>query len=402
MAKALEGILVVENTANESGPMCGQTLAMLGATVIKIERPLPGGDREHKVVQDRRIGFIMRNGCKKCVSLNLKTEKGMELIWKLIDKADVFIENMGPGKMDKLGLSYENMKKRNPRIIYGRLKGFAPGSKWAECPAYDSVGNAMGGGMYMTGEEGGEPLLFGPNVVDSSSGFFLAMGILAALYQRERTGHGQLVDSPMQNAMMAFCRNGFEVQQTPGRNGFKRCGNGYPRPRKTAPHQAYRTKGNDPDGDYFFMSGSGNDKMAKIFELIGHPDLINDPRFDTPAHRYDNRDAMNEYIDAYMSQHDKYELMELFSHQNQIPSAACATLKELIDDEFLRDLGIMQEIEDPEFGKIVTPSLPFMLSDSKVEVECPKYTGGDNDEVFKEILGLSDEEYDKLYEEHII
>lgn len=402
MERALEGILVVENTANESGPMCGQTLAMLGATVIKIERPLPGGDRNNKVVQERRLGFIMRNGNKKCITLNLKSEKGAQLAWKLIERADVFIENMSPGATDRLGFSYEAVSKRNPKIIYGRLKGFAQGSPWESCPSFDSVACAMGGGMYMTGEEGGEPLLFGPNVVDSGSGFFLAMGILAALIQRSKTGKGQLVDSPMQNTMIAFCRNGFEMQQTPGIMNFERVGNDYPGPRKTAPHQSYRTKGTDPKGDYFLLI-CGQDKYAeKLFEVIGRPEMIRDPKFSTAAARHANKEEMNQYISEFIAQRDKYELMELIARDNKIPSAACATTKELVEDEFLHALGIMQDVEDPALGRIRTPSLPFMLEDSPVEVKCPGYTGQDNDEIFLKMLGLSEEEYDRLYEEHVI
>src|SRR5690606_6443785 len=185
----LEGVRVIDLTQFESGTVCTETLAWMGAEVLKVERPKTGEAGRYSIAEPGvdTYGFIILNANKKSITLNLKTEKGKEILWKLIDKSDVFIENMGPGSIERLGFGYEEVSKRNPRIIYAQIKGFGMDGSYRDYPAFDPIAQAVGGSASITGEPDGPPMQPGPNLADSGTGYLTALSIVGALYQRDRT-----------------------------------------------------------------------------------------------------------------------------------------------------------------------------------------------------------------------
>src|SRR5439155_17556599 len=253
MSKALNGIRVLDLTQFEAGTSCTETLAWLGAEVIKVEEPtrgdqgrgasseLPGADSFY---------FLLLNANKRSVTCNLKHPRGRDLLCRLIEHADVFIENFGPGVIERLGFGYDQVKQVNPRIIYARIKGFAPGGPYEHFLAFDMIAQAVGGALSTTGEPDGRPLKPGPTIGDTGTGLHTAIGILAALYQRQFTGRGQRIEVAMQEAVINFCRIAYASQLQWNR----------PAPRignrsvlgTNAPSEAYPCKGGGPN-DYCYV-----------------------------------------------------------------------------------------------------------------------------------------------------
>src|SRR5215210_4255361 len=206
---ALAGVKVLDLTQFEAGTSCTETLAWLGAEVIKVEEPTRG-DQGRSASSERpgvdSFYFLLLNANKRSITCNLKHPRGAELLRRLIEHADVFIENFGPGVIDRLGFSYQQVSQINPRIIYAQIKGFAPGSPYEKFLAFDMIAQAVGGAMSTTGEPDGRPLKPGPTIGDTGTGLHTAIGILAALYQRQFTGHGQRIEVAMQECVINFGR----------------------------------------------------------------------------------------------------------------------------------------------------------------------------------------------------
>ena len=215
---ALKGVRVIDLTQFEAGPSCTETLAWLGADVIKVEPP--NGEQSRGASTDQRgvdsPYFMLLNANKRCVTLNLKDEKGKQILRDLIAKGDIFVENFGPGTIERMGFSYDEVKKINPRIIYAQIKGFAPDGPYANYLSFDMIAQATGGAMSINGEPGGPPLRSGATIGDSGSGLHTALGIIAALYQRVSTGRGQRIEIPLYDATFTALSNmGLKVHNAP-------------------------------------------------------------------------------------------------------------------------------------------------------------------------------------------
>ncbi|MGE0685007.1 MAG: CaiB/BaiF CoA transferase family protein, partial [Candidatus Binatia bacterium] len=207
----LYGIRVLDLTQFEAGPACTEVLAWLGAEVVKVENPKggdPGRTTGAKGGKDGRW-FVLLNANKKSITIDLKTPEGVELLKEMVKKADIFVENFAPGTIERLGLGYEDLLKVNPRIVYAQIKGFGPGSPYERNLALDTIGQASGGSMSVTGERGGRPLRPGPSVADTGSGMLLTIGIVSALFRARNTGKGAHVEVAMQDAVMQFIRGAF-------------------------------------------------------------------------------------------------------------------------------------------------------------------------------------------------
>ncbi|MGW5162244.1 CoA transferase, partial [Nonomuraea wenchangensis] len=212
--KALEGVRILDMTHVQSGPSCTQLLAWLGADVVKLEAPT--GDITRQQLRDvpgvDSLYFTMLNCNKRSITLNMKSERGKQLFTELVKDADVLVENFGPGAVDRMGFPWERLQELNPRLIYASIKGFGAG-RYAKFKAYEVIAQAMGGSMSTTGFEDGPPLATGAQIGDSGTGIHAVSGILAALYQRERTGRGQRVQVAMQHAVLNLCRVKLRDQQ---------------------------------------------------------------------------------------------------------------------------------------------------------------------------------------------
>lgn len=394
-ATALAGVRVVDLTQFEAGTSCTQLLAWLGADVIKVEPP--GKGEQGRFISTDRAGidspyFMLLNANKRSITCNLKHPTGLELLSQLIAAGDVFIENFAPGVIERLGLGYDAVKAINPRIIYAQIKGFPQDGPFADYLCFDSIAEAAGGACSTTGEPDGRPLRPGPNIGDTGAGLHMALGIVAALHQRHRTGLGQKVEVSMQEAVLNFNRHTYATQAKLGK-ACPRAGNESPLG-GTAPCDAYPCKGGGVD-DYCFIytSRAGNQHWYRLLELMDRNDLKGDPLFETAEIRYKNRDAVAEVITAWTKQFDKLTVMKMVGEAG-VPSSAILSTMDLSEDPHLRERGMFAPINHPVRGEFVTVGSPIHLSNSKVIVSTSPLLGEHNVAVYGELLGLDDKTLD--------
>ena len=379
------------------------SLAWLGAEVIKIERPKTGELGRYSIADPGvdSVGFIIMNANKKSITLNLKSPEGKEILEKLIKKADVFIENMGPGSIDRLGFDYDTVNKLNPMIIYAQIKGFGQDGPWADFPAFNPIAQAVGGMTSITGEADGPPMQCGANIADSGAGYFTALGIVSALYQRDKEGKGQRVEVSMQDTTIAFCRAAWE-QQLRNNEPAPRVGNGMPL-EPVAPAGMYRCK---PLGrnDYIHIYASrhpGSKQWEILLNAIGRTDMLGDPRLATPRSRYDHREEIDAAIEAWTTTKTKIEAMEILSKAG-VPAGASLDTAEISQDAYLQKRGMMAKVSHDEHGELIIPGFPVKLSDSQVTVKCSPKLGESNEEVYKDMLGISEEAFNDYLDKGII
>lgn len=400
---ALSGIKVIDLTQFEAGTSCTEALAWLGADIIKVEPPVTGD-------QGRRLGpsgngvdayyFLILNANKRSVTLNLKSEQGKEILRRLIRQGDVFIENYGPGVIERLGFGYDVVREINPRIVYAQIKGFAPEGPFGKFLSFDMVAQAAGGGFALTGEAGRQPVKPGPNVGDTGTGMHAALGITAALYQRQMTGVGQRVEVAMQEAVINLCRVSYATYQdtgaVPARNGALGAN------ARRAPAGLFPCKG-DGENDWCFIlpTHNGNQSWERILNVIGREDLLRDERLSTADGRWEHRDEVNGIVAAWTSRHDKREVMELIGSAG-VPIGATFDNADLAHDPFLRKRGAFVELEHPVRGSFVMPASPIKLSASQVDVTPAPLLGEHSEEILGELLGYTPEQVAALREDKVI
>ncbi len=402
MSRVLDGVTIVAASIAEAGPVCTQILALMGAKVIHVERP--AHQKDHDLFKHE--GLVIRNTNKQLVTLDTKSEEGRAIMWKLIEKADVFIENFAPGAWERMGFSYDEVKKHNPNIIYGTVKGFSRESKWSKAIAYDPIATTAGGSTYLSGYEDGVPMLCGINVADSGTGIHTAVGILTALLYRKITGKGQKVETSMQNTVIAECRRMFAEYSFLGK--VRRAGNSYRGLKPTAPYNIYPTQGKDIYGNYVCIACSAEESSTDFQNLckaMGREDLLENPCYATPQLRYENRAALDAEITKWTLRHTGNEVVELLAGVYQIPAGRVNSLADICADETLSGLGrVMQHVtDDPIIEDLHMPTIPLHFSNGDpVEAKSCSIQGSANEEIYKSYLGLSDEEYNALAEKGII
>ncbi|NAS23755.1 formyl-CoA transferase [Herbidospora sp. NEAU-GS84] len=402
MPKALEGVRVLDMTHVQSGPSATQLLAWLGADVVKLEAPT--GDITRSQLRDLpgvdSLYFTMLNCNKRSITLNMKSERGKELFVKLVQESDVLVENFGPGAVDRMGFPWERLQELNPRLIYASIKGFG-GGKYAKFKAYEVIAQAMGGSMATTGFEEGPPLATGAQIGDSGTGVHAVAGILAALYQRESTGQGQRVQVAMQHAVLNLCRVKLRDQQRLAHGPLKEY------PNRTfsteVPRSGNASGGGQPGWAVRCAPGGPNDYIYVIVqpvgwkpvsEIIGRPELADDPEWATPEARLNKLDKMFQLIEEWSSQHDKWTVLDRLNAAN-VPCGPILSTAELIDDESLRAEGAVVTVPHPTRGDFTTVGSPLQLSDSPVDITTPPLLGEHNDEIYTR-LGVTAEELAEL------
>lgn len=398
----LSGYKILDLTQFEAGTVCTETLAWLGAEVWKVERPVVGELGRYSMAKPGidTYGFLIMNMNKKSITCNMKNPEGIALIKRLLEKADVIVENMGPGSMDRLGLSYENCKAINPKIIYASIKGFAPDSPYRDYPAFDPIATHTGGMVAATGLPN-QPIKAGISVADSGSGITCAMSIIAALLHREREGIGQRVDVAMQDFIIGLSRSGWEPYYDTGKPP-RRVGNGMPL-EDVGPSDTYPCK---PFGinDYIHIYCSrapGSKHFANLCKAIGREDLLADERFATPRSRFDHRDVLDPIIAEWTGRHTKQEAMDILAKAD-VPAGALLDVGDITNDPSYQKRGMIVEVEHPELGKVKVPGFAPKLSENHVEYTCSPALGGSNAEVYGGVLGLSDQELAALKESKAI
>jgi formyl-CoA transferase len=400
--RALEGVRVLDMTHVQSGPSCTQILAWLGADVIKLEAPT--GDITRQQLRDLpdvdSLYFTMLNCNKRSITLNMKSDRGKEIFTDLVQNSDVLVENFAPGAIDRMGFTWERLQEINPGLVFASIKGFGPG-RYENFKAYEVVAQAMGGAMSTTGFEDGPPTATGAQIGDSGTGIHLVAGILAALFQRTSTGKGQRVTVAMQEAVLNLTRVKLRDQQRLTHGPLRE----YPNDNfgTEVPRSGNASGGGQPGWALRCAPGGANDYIyvivqppgwAPIAELIGKPELAEDPDWATPVARLDKLDKMFALIEQWTEQHTKFEVMDKLNALN-VPCGPIMSTAELIADETLADLGAVVEVEHPQRGTFKTVGCPIKLSDSPVEVQTSPGLGEHNSVIYGS-LGISPAELDDL------
>ncbi|MFT5506057.1 MAG: formyl-CoA transferase [Gammaproteobacteria bacterium] len=406
MSKALEGIRILDFTHVQSGPTCTQLLAWFGADVIKVERP-GVGDATRKQLVDVEgadsLYFTMLNHNKRSLTLNSKNEIGKEVLERLVKECDVLVENFAPGALDRMGFTWERIQELNPRMIMASVKGFGPGP-YEDCKVYENVAQCAGGSASTTGFRDNVPMVTGAQIGDSGTGLHLALGITAALLQREKTGRGQKVLAAMQDSVLNLCRVKLRDQQRLQHGPLKEYsqygegvefGEATPRAANDSgggqPGRILKCKGweTDPNAYTYFITQAA--AWQKICDVIGRPDWKDAEGYQTPPERLDKLTAIFEAIESWTMTKTKFEVMDICNPLD-IPVGPILSMKEISEEPSLRKTGTIVEVDHPERGKYLTVGCPIKLSDSEVEVTRSPLLGEHTDEVLQDILGYSADE----------
>jgi len=403
--RALDGMKVLDLTQFLSGPRCTQLLADMGADVIKLEPPLWGETMRLMLAPipelDRAFSNWNRN--KRGITLNLRDTRSHELYWKLVDTVDVVVENFAPGFMDKLGLSWEEHKKRNPRLIFCSITGFGRTGPYKDRVAFDLIAQAGGGIMYAQKTPHMTPGVFFGDFV---SGAYAALGILSAIIAREKTGEGQMVDISMQDVMYFHNfralegRSAEQIRDTIENTLGESMDDVITSEDRPFPcWYSYRTQ----DGYVACVFITDRQWDTVVRDIMGRPDLSTDsPDYSNLVERVKNRDKYLVEFQKWFAERSAREVEDIMV-EHKIPCSIVKNIEQVNDDPQLASRGMHLEINHPRYGKIPTPGVPIKLSNTPGEVrEVAPDLGQHNSEIYGDLLGISREELKKLNEEGII
>jgi formyl-CoA transferase len=404
--KALEGVRILDFTHVQSGPTCTQLLAWFGADVIKVERPGVGDitrGQLRDVPNADSLYFTMLNHNKRSITIDSKHPQGKRVLDGLIKVCDVLVENFAPGALDRMGLTWDHIHKLNPRMIVASVKGFGPGP-YEDCKVYENVAQCAGGAASTTGFRDGPPLVTGAQIGDSGTGLHLALGIVCALYQRNRTGRGQRVLAAMQDGVLNLCRVKLRDQQRlkagplteysqysegiPFGDTVPRAGNdsGGGQPGWILKCKGWET---DPNAYIYFITQAP--VWGAICDVIGEPSWKTDPEYATPKARLPKLKQIFNRIEQWTMTKTKFEVMEI-CNKVDIPVGPILSMKELAEEPSLRKTGTIVEVDHPTRGKYLTVGNPIKLSDSISEVKRSPLLGEHTDEILRDVLKFSAKE----------
>ena len=396
-AGMLAGVRVLDMTQFEAGPSCTETLAWMGAEVVKLENPKGGDAGRYSTSENPNMDsfyFMQFNSGKKSITCNLKSPEGVALVKKLVKEANVFIENFAPGVVKRMGLDYESLKAENPNLIYASVKGFGEGSPYENFLSFDMIGQSAGGVLSITGEPDGPPCKPGVTLADTGTGMLMAVTILGALYRQQATGQGEHLQLAMQDAMTQYTRLAYAYRDMHGkpapRAGAKVFTTG------NAPMGIFPCKpGGKNDYVYIYTTRAGNHHWHRLCELLGRPELAEDPRFATPKARADNEPEIDAILTEFTKQHDKRAAMKLIGECG-VPCGAVLDVAELYDDEDLNARGIFQQMEHPERGSYKMPAWPVKVGDAHLPIPPAPLLGEHVDSVLSSWLDMGEDEIQAL------
>ena len=382
----LSHIRVIDLTRARAGPTCVRQLADMGAQVVKIEQPRDDGEWG-------RHGFDFQNlhRNKRCMVLDLKDARGKAILKRLVEKADVLVENYRPRVKTRLGIDYETLRPLNPRLVYASISGFGQTGPYKDRPGYDQVAQGMGGLMSITGHPGSGPVRAGIPVADLSAGLLAAQGILVALLERERSGEGQWVHTSLLEAMVSM----LDFQATRWLMGHEvppQAGNNHP---TVIPTGTFKVK------DGYINVASTNHMWKRLCALLGVPDLAEDERFSSPGRRSRNRDALNSILEEKLQHKTAAEWIEAFNDAG-IPCGPILSVDQVFANEQVEHLRLAQPVEHPALGTIRILGSPVTLSRTPARVHTATAEKGEHtDEVLRE-LGMADDEIERLRQDGVI
>jgi crotonobetainyl-CoA:carnitine CoA-transferase CaiB-like acyl-CoA transferase len=392
----LEGLTVVDLGQIYNGPYATFLMATAGARVVKIEPH--GGEhlRRRGVVGGAALPFAMLNSNKASVTLDLKSARGKELFGRMVQRADVLLENFAPGTMDRLGVGWERMREINPRLIYASGSGYGLSGPHRDYPAMDLTVQAMAGVMSITGYPDRPPVKAGPALCDFFAGVHLYGAVVTALYEREKTGIGRLVEVAMQEAVYASLSSSLGLwfrgmSDIPERTGNRHGG------LAESPYNVYPTS----DG-YIAIICVGEAHWKSLIRVMQRPELAHDPRFASLKSRVENMDVVDEIVGSFTRQYPKQALFELLM-KHRVPCAPVRTLSEVVDDPHLHARRALEWIEHPDLGRVPLPNSPLRYAGSEpIELVPSRHLGEDNRSVYGDWLGLAPAEIESLEKEKVI
>ncbi|HET7198602.1 MAG TPA: formyl-CoA transferase [Burkholderiales bacterium] len=402
--KALEGVRILDMTHVQAGPTCSQLLAWMGADVIKFENPQ--GDATRGQLRDvpnaDSLYFTMLNCNKRSITVNMKTAEGKQVFVDLLKKCHIIMENFGPGVLDRFGFSWEKIHELNPKIVMGSIKGFGSSGPYAEFKAYENVAQAMGGAMSTTGVPEGPPFVTGAQIGDTGTGLHLAIGLLAALRQAERTGQGQYVEVAMMDGVMNLCRVKFRDHQRLQRGPLAE----YSVPTYQGMGEVPRA-GNDSGGGQLGNAihckpHGANDWLyvvvqeavfgalaGRIGPEVGMPGMANDARLASIAERRKNQNLMWTLLNKFAEKYSKRELMKILNELD-VPCGPIMSTEDLADDDHVRGRQMWVELDHPQRGKWFNVGMPIKLSASPALIRRSPTLGEHTDEILREVLGYDE------------
>ena len=392
---ALDGMRVLDMTQYEAGTSCTQALAWLGADVVKVEPPSGDPGRGAQPECGDSGYFVTLNSNKRSVVIDLATPEGRDLLLSMAPHYDVFVENYGPGRTEKLGIDYPAMRAANPRIIYARLKGFGTWGPYSGYKCYDPIAQAAGGASSITGYPDGPPTMPGSMSADSGSGLTMALSITAAYVQRQRTGAGQMIELSMQEAVTYFMRSRIATHADWGKSVAPRMGNHF-----SATIDMFPCAPGGPN-DWAQMMVVTSKHWDTLCAAIGQPELVVDPRFETDALREENSEALSEIIRSWTSVRTKWEVMETLGGAG-VPCSAVLDTVDLFQNEHLRQRGFIHTLDHPVHGEIQLLGWAPQMSESRVELHAAPLLGEHSDEVLAADLGLDDARLAALRESGVV
>ena len=415
MSKALDGVRILDFTHVQSGPTCTQLLAWFGADVIKVERA-GEGDATRGQLRDipgvDSLYFTMLNHNKRSITLDTKNPMGKEVLETLIRKCDVLVENFAPGALDRMGFTWERINELNPRMIVASVKGFGPGP-YEDCKVYENVAQCAGGSASTTGFDDGPPMVTGAQIGDSGTGLHLALGIVAALYQRNTTGRGQKVLAAMQDSVLNLCRVKLRDQQRLERTKIMteypqypngKFGEAVPRAGNASgggqPGWILKCKGweTDPNAYIYFIAQAP--VWGAICKVIGKEEWITDPDYATPPARLSRLMGIFATVEEWTKTKTKFDAMDILN-KFDIPCGPILSMKEIAEEPSLRETGTIVEVDHPTRGKYLTVGNPIKMSDSATEVTRSPLLGEHTEEVLAQ-LGYSQAQIAALRAERVI
>ncbi len=387
---ALKGVRVIDLTRVLAGPYASMLMADLGADVIKVELPGKGDDsRAHYPMVNGESAYYMNlNRNKRSITLNLKSPEGKDILKRLVQRADILLENYRPGVMEKLGLGYDTLKEINPGLIYGCVSGFGHYGPYRDRAGYDIIGQAMGGLMSTTGWPGGEPTRSGTAISDVMAGISMTVGVLAAYISKQKTKLGQLVDVALVDSIVSALEIINQIYLVTGRNP-ERIGNRY---EASYPYDSFRAK----DGS--LVIGAGNDKLFNLLaEVMGMPELSIDERFSSNPLRVKNHEQLKPIIEGWLGDYTVDEAVDMILLKG-VPAGPINTIERVVKDPHIAGAREMfVEIEHPVAGKMKITGNQIKMSGTPVRFRCPApLLGQHTKEILREVLGIGDEEYGAL------
>ena len=392
----LSGITVLDLSHVYNGPYATFLMAMAGASVIKIE-PFEGEHlRSRGDMGGAALPFAMLNSNKQPVTLNLKSPKGVALLKEMAQKSDILIENFAPGVLDRLGVGSAELHQVNPRLIYGSSSGYGKTGPYRDFPAMDLVMQAMSGVIDSTGYPDQPPVKAGAAICDFMAGIHLYGAVMTALYEREKTGKGRVVEVSMQDSVYASLASNLGMlhargSMAPARTGNRHGGLGI------SPYNVYPTQ----DG-FVVLNAPGDHHFRSILEVIGHADLKDDPQLTTRSARVQNVERVDQLIEDWTRHLSKYDVAKQMLAL-KVPCAPVRQLSEVMLDENMHEKGSLQWIDHPELGRVVLPHSPLIfegLERKALEPSLP--LGASNAQVFGDWLGYSVKDLEQLKVEGVI